>query len=105
LERAVNLLTCCAHLLLLAPPPAPAETAGGWVKDPRSPVLGGQCGTCFDISVLREVVNERPRWRMWVSWRPKASLALVESDDGVTWTKHPGDPVFTPDCMLGWGVP
>lgn len=64
------------------PTPAPAQTAGGWVKDPHNPVLGGQYGTCFDISVLKDGA----KWRMWVSWRPQASIALVESDDGVTWT-------------------
>ena len=59
-----------------------ADTAGGWVKYPGNPVLGGQYGTCFDVAVLRE--NET--YRMWVSWRPKRSLALVESKDGLAWT-------------------
>src|SRR5208282_2943135 len=31
-----------------------AETAGGWVKHPGNPVLGGQYGTCFDVAVQRE---------------------------------------------------
>ena len=29
------------------------DTAGGWVKFPGNPVLGGQYGTCFDVAVLR----------------------------------------------------
>src|SRR5271154_6974235 len=61
----------------------PSETTAGWVKHPRNPVLGGDLGTCFDISVLKE----GDRYRMWFSWRPKKSIALVESKDGVRWSK------------------
>lgn len=61
----------------------PAETTAGWVKCPRNPVLGGELGTCFDISVLRE----GDIYRMWFSWRPKKSIALVESKDGIEWSK------------------
>jgi beta-1,2-mannobiose phosphorylase / 1,2-beta-oligomannan phosphorylase len=57
------------------------ETQGGWIKSPANPVLGGQLGTCFDISVLKEA----DKFRMWISWRPKESVALVESVDGVHW--------------------
>src|SRR5215471_16438222 len=59
------------------------ETVAGWVKHPKNPVLGGDLGTCFDISVLKE----RDTYRMWFSWRPKKSIALVESKDGVKWSK------------------
>jgi predicted GH43/DUF377 family glycosyl hydrolase len=62
---------------------ADGQTAGGWVKSPHNPVLGGQYGTCFDISVL----HEGGRYRMWVSWRPRKSVALVESADGVHWSE------------------
>jgi predicted GH43/DUF377 family glycosyl hydrolase len=60
-----------------------AETAAGWTKHPRNPVLGGDLGTCFDLSVL----HEGGTYRMWFSWRPKKSIALVESQDGVRWGK------------------
>jgi beta-1,2-mannobiose phosphorylase / 1,2-beta-oligomannan phosphorylase len=60
-----------------------AETAAGWVKHPGNPVLGGDLGTCFDISVLQD----QGKYRMWFSWRPRKSIALVESQDGVHWTK------------------
>ena len=59
------------------------ETAAGWVKYPKNPVLGGDLGTCFDISVLKE----GDTYRMWFSWRPKKSIALVESKDGIEWSK------------------
>lgn len=58
------------------------ETAAGWVKHPRNPVLGGDLGTCFDVSVLKD----GGIYRMWFSWRPKKSIALVESEDGVGWS-------------------
>ncbi len=61
----------------------PAETTAGWLKHPKNPVLGGDLGTCFDISVLKE----GDLYRMWFSWRPKKSIALVESKDGVSWSK------------------
>ena len=60
-----------------------AETTAGWVKYSKNPVLGGNLGTCFDVSVL----HEGNRYRMWFSWRPKKSIALVESSDGVQWSK------------------
>jgi predicted GH43/DUF377 family glycosyl hydrolase len=63
-------------------PPA-AETAAGWVKSPKNPVLGGDLGTCFDVSVLK--VGDL--YRMWFSWRPKKSITLVESKDGIHWGK------------------
>jgi beta-1,2-mannobiose phosphorylase / 1,2-beta-oligomannan phosphorylase len=59
------------------------ETTAGWVKYSKNPVLGGDLGTCFDISVLKE----GDTYRMWFSWRPKKSIALVESKDGVRWSK------------------
>jgi predicted GH43/DUF377 family glycosyl hydrolase len=60
-----------------------AETHAGWLKSSANPVLGGKLGTCFDVALLRE----DGQYRMWFSWRPKASLALVESADGIHWTE------------------
>jgi len=72
------------------------ETTAGWVKYSRNPVLGGDLGTCFDISVLRE----GGKYRMWFSWRPKKSIALVESEDGVHWSKPLI--VLGPNERTGW---
>ena len=74
----------------------PAETTAGWVKHPKSPVLGGDLGTCFDISVLKE----GDTYRMWFSWRPEKSIALVESKDGVKWSKPV--PVLGPNNKTDW---
>ncbi len=68
----------------------------GWVKYADNPVLGGQYGTCFDISVLRE----SGIFRMWVSWRPKQSVAITESKDGIHWS--PPEIVLGPRPESGW---
>jgi predicted GH43/DUF377 family glycosyl hydrolase len=72
------------------------ETTAGWRKYENNPVLGGDLGTCFDISVLK-ISNE---YLMWFSWRPKQSIALVKSQDGIHW----GAPVIVlaPDLKSGW---
>jgi hypothetical protein len=72
------------------------ETAAGWVKYGGNPVLGGKYSTCFDIAVLKE----RYVYRMWFSWRPKKSIALVQSKDGIHWS----DPVIVlgPNPNIGW---
>ena len=74
-----------------------AETSGGWKKFASNPVMGGKYGTCFDISVLRE----NNTYRMWLSWRPKESLALVESEDGIHWSEPPHI-VLGPRPESGW---
>jgi len=58
------------------------ETVSGWVKYEQNPVLGGNFGTIFDISVLREADG----YSMWSSWRPEKSIALSTSKDGLKWT-------------------
>src|SRR5262249_21099659 len=73
------------------------QTAGGWKKSPENPVLGGKYGTCFDISVL----HEADAYRMWVSWRPKKSIALVTSKDGIHWSEPPAV-VFGPRPETAW---
>jgi predicted GH43/DUF377 family glycosyl hydrolase len=87
---------------LVAPLPAPHPTAAapapsGWKKYPGNPVLGGDYGTCFDVSVLRD----NDKYRMWVSWRPRRSLALVESADGLHWSGPPRI-VLPPRPETGW---
>ncbi len=91
------------RLIAALPPQAagssvPAETAGGWVKHDANPVLGGRLGTCFDVSVLKDAQSDT--FRMWFSWRPKKSIALAESRDGIDW----GGPaiVLGPDDVTGW---
>jgi predicted GH43/DUF377 family glycosyl hydrolase len=67
------------------PPPGAVETTAGWVKYSNNPVLGGDLGTCFDVSALKE----GDLYHLWISWRPKQSIALVESHDGIHWSLPP----------------
>lgn len=73
------------------------ETSGGWKKYEGNPVLGGpEMGTCFDIFVL----EENGEYQMHFSWRPKKSLAVCRSTDGVHW----GVPeiLLSPNPESGW---
>lgn len=55
----------------------------GWEKYSGNPVLGGALGTCFDLSMLREAGG----YRMYFSWRPKKSVAVSLSKDGLCWSE------------------
>jgi predicted GH43/DUF377 family glycosyl hydrolase len=79
-----------------APGDGPAETSAGWRKHEGNPVLGGKLGTCFDVALHKEGET----YRMWFSWRPRKSIALVESADGIRW----GEPVVVlgPNPATGW---
>jgi beta-1,2-mannobiose phosphorylase / 1,2-beta-oligomannan phosphorylase len=72
------------------------SSVAGWAKYSANPVLGGDYGTCFDVSVLKEGDG----YRMWFSWRPRAGLGLVESKDGLNWSKP--IVVFGPNKESGW---
>jgi len=66
---------------------AGAAGAGTWVKYGDKPVLGDtRLGTCFDISVQ---TNGPAPYTMYFSWRPRNSIALVRSNDALTWTQEP----------------
>jgi hypothetical protein len=71
------------------------STSGGWVKSEYNPVLGADLGTCFEPTLM----HEGGRYVMWFSWRPKKSIAVVESADGVHWS----DPVVLLEPSLGTG--
>jgi predicted GH43/DUF377 family glycosyl hydrolase len=73
------------------------ETTGGWIKSEHNPIMGGKYGTCFDVSLLQE----GDTYRMWLSWRPKQSVALVESPDGIHWSEPPKI-VLGPRKETGW---
>jgi len=73
------------------------DTNAGWRKSEHNPLIGGgELGTVFDIAVL----HEAGKFRMWGSWRPKKSLALFESEDGVHWSQP--QVVLPPNEATGW---
>ena len=59
-------------------------------------MLGGSLGTCFDVALLKEAST----YRMWFSWRPKKSVALVESTDGIHWNQP--QIVLAPNAATDW---
>ena len=67
-----------------------------WQKYDGNPVLGGSMGTCFDICVL----PDEGGYRMWLSWRPKRSIAHSFSADGLHWSE-PVE-VLGPELATGW---
>jgi predicted GH43/DUF377 family glycosyl hydrolase len=73
------------------------ETSGGWKKFEGNPVLGGENGSCYDISVLKEDNT----YRMWFSWGAKHFIGYVESTDGIHWSEPP-NAVFGPNPESGW---
>ncbi|HEY3320024.1 MAG TPA: family 43 glycosylhydrolase [Planctomycetota bacterium] len=79
----MNYLAGCACVVLLLGSAAAMAGDTGWVKSPSNPVLGGKLGTCFDICVIQDEAT----YKMYFSWRPKKSVALVESTDGVKWSE------------------
>jgi beta-1,2-mannobiose phosphorylase / 1,2-beta-oligomannan phosphorylase len=72
------------------------SSVAGWQKYAGNPVLGGNYGTCFDLSAMRDGEG----YRMWFSWRPRASVALVESKDGFHWSEPMI--VLAPNKASGW---
>ena len=74
------------------------DTSGGWVKYEGNPVLGGEeIGTCFDVNVTRE---GSAHYNMYFSWRPKAAIAISQSEDGMTWSEP--TIVLDRDTTSGW---
>lgn len=67
-----------------------------WQKSASNPVLGGSLGTCFDVCVL----EDGGLFKMWFSWRPRKSIALSESRDGVRWSEP--RIVLEPESRSGW---
>ena len=59
------------------------ETNGGWIKYEKNPILGGNLGTIFDVSILQ---NNDNTYDMYCSWRDQKSIALSHSQDGFEWT-------------------
>lgn len=70
--------------------------AKGWRRYENNPVIGGELGECFDVSVLKMETG----YRMYFSWRSKKSIAVCDSPDGLTWS----DPIIVlgPNPDSGW---
>lgn len=70
---------------------------GQWRKYAGNPVLGGpEMGTCFDVFVMRQGGD----YQMYFSWRPKKSIAVCRSADGVHWDEP--EILLAPRPESGW---
>ncbi|MBQ4203626.1 MAG: hypothetical protein II655_07985, partial [Thermoguttaceae bacterium] len=69
--------------LLLLPFQLSLGQSAEWVKSPDNPVLGGDLGVCFDVTLIQE----EGVFKMWFSWRTKKSMGYTESKDGVHWSE------------------
>jgi len=67
-----------------------------WVKYEKPVLGGGDLGTVFDIFVLKDGNG----YVMYSSWRPKRSLAVSTSADGINWS-HP-EIVLGPNPETEW---
>ena len=56
-------------------------TNGGWQKVLENPLLGGDLGTCFDLSMLQE----NGRILLYFSWRDKGNISVCSGTDGIHW--------------------
>jgi hypothetical protein len=69
-------------------------------KHPSNPVLtAGEKGQWDENGIERVAVIRLARddWRMWyANTGERRRIGLATSKDGVTWTKHPGNPVLAP---------
>ena len=73
------------------------ETNGNWKKYKNNPVLGSSAlGTCFDVFILKDCDG----LRMYFSWRPKKSLAVSLSRDGIKWSEP--RIILEPKYDTGW---
>jgi hypothetical protein len=74
------------------------STQGGWKKYEGNPVMGNEIlGTCFDIQIIPKKVGG---YRMYFSWRPKKSLAIADSSDGIKWDEP--RIILSPRPESGW---
>ena len=73
--------------------------AGTWRPYEGNPVLGNEkLGTCFDVNV---VTDAPAPYTMYFSWRPEKAIALVRSEDAMTWTQEP-EICLKADPTSGW---
>ena len=76
-----------------------AESADGitWTKHPGNPVLDlGPADAWDDFNVYGpSVIYDGAKFKMWYTGvNSTIEIGYTESADGITWTKHPGNPVL-----------
>ena len=77
-------------------------SGGGWKKYVNNPVFGNEkLGTCFDVIVFPDKIDgKKAGYKMYFSWRPKKSLAISKSPDGINWEQP--RIILEPNPVSGW---
>ncbi len=78
-----------------------------WTKHPSNPVMDvGSPGSWEEAGALAPwVLPDVTGYKMWYSGMDVAmypKIGYATSTDGVTWTRHPGNPVLTPGAPGEW---
>jgi predicted GH43/DUF377 family glycosyl hydrolase len=77
-----------------------ATSAGGitWNKSTANPVLGGTPGAWDEFASERApwIIKEGGVFKMWYESGQPRQLGYATSPNGVTWTKHPANPILQP---------
>jgi predicted GH43/DUF377 family glycosyl hydrolase len=63
----------------------PTDSVAGWIKYEHNPIITDKDGILFDICVI----HDAGAYRLWAGWRPKNSIALLESKDGLHFSGPP----------------
>jgi hypothetical protein len=73
-----------------------------WVADARNPLFEGTGRDTWDREIRERgfILREPGGWRLWYTGYDSTksetkSLGLATSPDGIRWTRHPGNPVFS----------
>lgn len=85
---------------------ATSEDGTTWTKRPAPILVPGAPGSWEEDGVHAPCVRKEAegRYLMWYTGikQPTAAIGLATSADGITWTKHPGNPILIPDSAQAW---
>lgn len=101
LSRTLVLAVALAGAVAPADDRFPPELVD-WVPDARNPLFEGTGRDTWDREIRERgfVLREPDGWKLWYTGYDSRksetkSLGLATSPDGVRWTRHPGNPVFS----------
>jgi beta-1,2-mannobiose phosphorylase / 1,2-beta-oligomannan phosphorylase len=79
-----------------------------WTKHEGNPVIKPEGGTWEGYMILSAQVRlEAGLYRMWYAAGDRSAVrtGYASSTDGITWIKHPGNPVLSANTPSGWLQP
>lgn len=83
-----------------------SDNATHWKRYGNNPVLGPGAASDWDNTSVGycSVINSTGIWHMWYGGGPGTNLGIgyATSPDGVSWTKHPYNPIFHVNDGIPW---